>query len=118
MDKAKEQAREIGKISSIRGHLEMAEILARDKKTVEVEQEYLAAEKDAPDSVVAPLNLASYYTSRQRWADAFAVYDRVLKKFPADIGVHYQIGRAAAMSGMCRRVSSPTKSTNSNGPMG
>ena len=100
MDKAKEQAREIGKINAMRGHLEMANILSRDKKVAEAEQEFLAADQRAPrQRRRLAFDPRAFYQNQQRWADAFAVYDRMLKKFPSDVGVHYQIGRAAALSG-------------------
>jgi tetratricopeptide (TPR) repeat protein len=35
----------------------------------------------------------------QRWDDAFAVLDRLLAAKPDEVRAHYQIGRAAALSG-------------------
>jgi tetratricopeptide (TPR) repeat protein len=99
MDKAKDQAREIGKLNPMRGHYEMANLFARDKKTAEAEQELIAAERESPDSAVASYWLGSFYQNQARWPDAFAVYDRMLKKYPGEANVHLQIGRAAAISG-------------------
>ena len=99
IDKAKEQAREIGKINVMRGHFEMATILLDDKKVAEAEAEYVAAIREAPDSIAVYNALGSFYQGQQRWADAFATYDRMLAQFPSDQMVHFQIGRTAALSG-------------------
>jgi tetratricopeptide (TPR) repeat protein len=99
MDKAREQAREIGKLNAMRGHLEMANLLGREKDTSGVEREIKAAVAAAPDSIVAPLTLAAFYANEKRWPDAFAVYDRIIKETPGEMMGHFQYGRAAAISG-------------------
>jgi tetratricopeptide (TPR) repeat protein len=99
MDKARDQAREIAKINPMRGHFELANLAARDKKLGEAEQEYLAAERDSPDSTIGGTTLAAFYLNQGRWADAFAAYDRLEKRFPDDTGLRFQIGRASAISG-------------------
>jgi tetratricopeptide (TPR) repeat protein len=100
MDKAKEQAREIGKLNAMRGHFEMATLLSREKDTSGVERELEAAVAAAsPDSIIGSLTLANYYGNQKRWADAFAIYDRIIKEHPADVNGHFQYGRAAAISG-------------------
>ena len=99
MDKAFEQAREIGKLNSMRGHYEAGNLYARDKKIAETEKEFIAAERESPDSSFALYALGSFYQNQLRWREAFAVYDRMLAKFPTEMGIRYQIGRAAALSG-------------------
>lgn len=99
IDKAKDQAREIGKINAMRGHWEMGKIQLHDKHVAEAEAEYLAAIKDSPDSAVIWYATQTFYQNQQRWADAFALYDRMLTQFPSDPMVHFQIGRTAAISG-------------------
>jgi tetratricopeptide (TPR) repeat protein len=99
MDKAHDQAREIIKLNPMRGHLEEADLYAREKKPSEVERSLKAAEQASPDSAVAAYSLGSFYQNNQRWADAFAVYDRMLKRFPGELLVHFQVGRTAALSG-------------------
>jgi tetratricopeptide (TPR) repeat protein len=99
MDKAREQAREIGKVNVVRGHFEMATILFDDKKGGEAEAEYVAAVTEAPDSAVAYRALGAFYQGRQRWPDAFATYDKLLARFPSDPMAPFQIGRTAALSG-------------------
>jgi tetratricopeptide (TPR) repeat protein len=99
MDKAREQAHEIEKLNPMRGHLEIANLFMREKDTVSAEREFKAAVAAAPDSVNASLTLAAYYANQKRWSDAFAIYDRLLKEKPADVTVHFQYGRAAAIAG-------------------
>jgi tetratricopeptide (TPR) repeat protein len=40
------------------------------------------------------------YQREERWADAFATYDRLLKRRPDEMAAHFQIGRTAALSGL------------------
>ena len=42
---------------------------------------------------------ASLYTADQKYSEAFAVYDELLKESPEDYGTLYQVGRLAAISG-------------------
>jgi tetratricopeptide (TPR) repeat protein len=99
MDKAREQVREIAKLNPMRGHFAAADLLAFEKKPAEAERELIAAEKESPDSAVAAYGLGNFYQNQKRWADAFATYDRMLKQFPNEMNVHFQIGRTAALSG-------------------
>ena len=99
MDKAREQAREIMALSQLRGHLALADLANREKKPAEFEKNQLEALKFAPDSAFVWYNLAGWYQNQQRWADAFGIYDRMLKQFPTEHIVHFQIGRTAALSG-------------------
>jgi tetratricopeptide (TPR) repeat protein len=98
-DKAQEQIREIIKLNPMRGHLKQALLYQNDKKLAEAEKEYIAAEQVAPDSINAGYNLAGFYQSQERWNDAFAVYDRMEKRFPDAWLVRFQIARTAALSG-------------------
>ena len=98
-EKAQEQIRELVKLNPMRGHLKQADLYMRDQKYPEAEQEYIAAEQAAPDSSYAGYQLANFYDGRQRWSDAFAVYDRMEKRFPTEWIVRFRIGRTAALSG-------------------
>jgi tetratricopeptide (TPR) repeat protein len=99
MDKAKEQAREIQKVSLPQGHWEMANLLLREKKIDEAEAEYVEVINSAPDSANFWLRVGTHYQDRQMWPQAFSLYDRMLKQFPLEQNVHFQIGRTAAVSG-------------------
>ena len=92
MDKAKEQAIEIGKLNAMRGHIEMGALLARDKDVAGAEREYLAAVKAAPDSGVAYSRLAGFYGNQKKWAEALAVQERLLAAKPDAVNAHLNIG--------------------------
>jgi tetratricopeptide (TPR) repeat protein len=97
--KAREQAAEIAKISSLQGHFAAASIARREKNAQAVEREYQAAVAENPDSIVAPITLSVYYQNTQRWDEAFTILDKLLAAKPDEVRAHYQIGRAAALSG-------------------
>jgi tetratricopeptide (TPR) repeat protein len=83
MDKAKEQAREIQKLNAMRGHLEMAALLERDKDVAGAEKEFNAAvAASLPDTTLAYSRLASFLARQKRYADAVVVYERLLKAKP------------------------------------
>jgi tetratricopeptide (TPR) repeat protein len=98
-EKAQEQIAEIVKLNPMRGHFKQADLFARDKKLAEAEKEYVAADQAAPDSSLAAYTLAAFYVGQQRWSDAFAVYDRMEKRFPSEWLIRYNMGRVAALSG-------------------
>jgi Tfp pilus assembly protein PilF len=99
MAKAKDEARAIGKLDPMRGHIEMAALLERDRDLTGAERELDAAVAAAPDSVVAQYSLAALYQSEKRWQEAFAIYDRVIANVPGELMARFQYGRAASLSG-------------------
>ena len=99
MEKAREQAAAVGRLNALRGHVELAQLLEREKDLAGAEREYLAGVAAAPDSMFGYYALGSYYQRQKRWGDAFATYDKVLARKPNDVVARVQIGRAAAVSG-------------------
>lgn len=99
MDKAKEQAREIEKLSAWRGHSEMARLLERDKHLAEAEKEFVASVAAAPDTTVPYLNLGSFYRRQKRWDDAIKTYETGLQKRPDANGLHLNIAYTLNQSG-------------------
>jgi len=100
LDKAKEQAREIEKLNAMRGHVEMAVLLEnKDKDLVGAEREYTAAMTAGPDSTLGYNNLAAFYRRQKKYAEAIAVYERLLKARPDAINAHLNIGYNLALSG-------------------
>jgi tetratricopeptide (TPR) repeat protein len=99
LPKARAQAAEIAKISPLQGHLAAGSIAQREKDLTAAEREYKAAVAENPDSTVAHLALSAFYQNTQRWAEAFAVLDKLLAARPEEIRTYYQVGRAAALSG-------------------
>lgn len=99
MEKAKEQAIEIGKLSAMRGHFEMASLLERDKDVAGAEREYSAALAAAPDSNSAYNGLAGFYRRQKRFAEAVVVYERLLKAKPDAVNARLNIGITFVQSG-------------------
>jgi tetratricopeptide (TPR) repeat protein len=99
MDKAKEQAREIGKFDGMRGHLEMAALLERDKDVVGVERELEAAVTAAPDSAAPYNTLGAFYRRQKRYADAVSAYEKLLHVKPDAINAHLLIGLNLKLAG-------------------
>lgn len=99
MDKAHQQATELASISPFHGHLGAGFLAQREKNFPAAALAYEKAIGVAPDSTTSYLSLAALYQRQERWTDVFATYDRLLKRLPDDGGVHFYIGRAAAMSG-------------------
>jgi tetratricopeptide (TPR) repeat protein len=93
MNKARAQAHEIEKLNPMRGHVEMAALLeTKDKDTVSAEREFTAAIDAAPDSSYGYSSLAQFYRRHKRYADAIAVYERLLTKKPDAVNAHLNIG--------------------------
>lgn len=99
MEKAREQANEIAKLSPIRGHAQLARVAEREKKPTAAESEYKAIITTAPDSVLGYYLLANFYRTQSRWDEAFASYDELLKLKPHELNVHLNYGGTAAQSG-------------------
>jgi tetratricopeptide (TPR) repeat protein len=99
MDKAKEQALEIGKLNAMRGHLEMAALLERDKDLTGAERELNAAVTATPDSNLAYNRLASFYGRQKKHDDAVATYERLLKVKPDAINARLNIAWNLIQSG-------------------
>lgn len=99
MDKAKEQAAEIGKLNAMRGHVEVGTLFERDKDIAGAEREFTAAVTTAPDSNVAYNRLAAFYARQKKFTDAVAVYDRLLKIKPDAIGARLNIAWNLAQAG-------------------
>ena len=99
MDKAKEQAREIAKFDVIRGHLEMAALLERDKDFAGTERELSAVISAAPDSALGYNSLGNFYRRQKRYTDAVAVYEKLLHAKPDAANAHLLIGWNLKLAG-------------------
>lgn len=99
MERARAQAAVIGRLNPMRGHVETAQLLERERDIAGAEREYAAGVAAAPDSAYAYYALGSYYQRQKRWTEAFATYDKLLAVKPNDVVARVQIGRAAAVSG-------------------
>lgn len=99
MDKAKEQAREITKLSAWRGHYEMGRLFDREKDVAGAEKEYAAAVTAMPDSTAPYLYLASFYRRQKRWDDALKTYETALQHRPDANGLRLNIAYTLNQSG-------------------
>lgn len=99
MDKAREQANEIVKLNSVRGHLQLATLADRQKDPAAAEREFKAAVAAAPDSVNSYYLLGAFYRRQKRYDDSWATYERLMKLKPDEITVHLSWGGTAAESG-------------------
>jgi tetratricopeptide (TPR) repeat protein len=98
MDKAKAQAAEMIKLDPVRGNWALGDIATREKDVPGQERAYKAAVAAAPDSAPTHFVLASFFRRQSRWAEAFDVYEQLMKK-PDQIFAHAGWGITAAQSG-------------------
>jgi tetratricopeptide (TPR) repeat protein len=99
LDKAIEQAAEIGKRDPIRGHVASGRIDHDQKKDDEAEREYLAAIREAPASPLPRLELGGLYQALGRYDDAVRVFEEIVAADPNQMVAMYQIGRTGVLSG-------------------
>jgi tetratricopeptide (TPR) repeat protein len=98
-DKAREQVNEIAKLNRMRGHLELAALLERDKDIVNAEREYQAAITAAPDSNAGYNGLINFSARQHKWDQVFATIEQLMKARPDERSAKLAYGRAAALSG-------------------
>lgn len=99
MDKAKEQAREIGKLNAWRGHWEMAQLLERDKDFAGADKEFQAAVTAAPDTNATYLYLGAFQRRQKKYAESIATYETLLKRKPDAVNTHLNIAYSLYQSG-------------------
>lgn len=99
VERAREQVKAIAAFNALHGHLAAAFLAQRTRDTAAVLREYESAIDTAPDSTIGYLSLGGAYQQMSRWPEAFATYERLLRRVPGDMSAQYQIGRTAAISG-------------------
>ena len=99
IDKAREQAAELEKRSTLRGAMARAMIAEQEKNAGAEEAAYQAAVTAAPDSAVAYFVLADMYARVGKPDEAFATIDRYVKRKPDDRWALYRVGRVAGVTG-------------------
>ena len=97
--KAKEQAAEVRRRDSLQGHRAAARIVEYGRRFDAALEEYSAAARDFAENPEPQYWLGRFYERRKDFARAFGVYERILEKWPEELGACYQIGRIAAVSG-------------------
>jgi tetratricopeptide (TPR) repeat protein len=93
VEKAREEAAAILKLHPARGHVDYGTLAEQSKDLVGAEKEFLAAVAAMPDSEVGYNAAGSFYRRQQRWADAIAMYEKLLKAKPDFITAHLSLGR-------------------------
>jgi tetratricopeptide (TPR) repeat protein len=93
LEKAREEATAILKLNPARGHADYGTLAENAKDYAGAEKEFLAAIAAAPDSTEGYTAAASFYRRRQRWADAIATYEKLLKAKPDAPVAHLSLGR-------------------------
>lgn len=99
MDKARSEAAAAKRVSPYRGSLLVGRVEEQAGNVAAAEAEYVALMASYPDSGGGREALSSLYQNRARWDDAFRIIDDRLRTNPDDLGMLYQLGRAAALSG-------------------
>ena len=99
MEKAREQAAALDKVSKLRGAYATAILAAHEKKIAEEEAAYQRAVAVAPDSGLGYNGLVNVYVREKRWAEAFAMLDRVAARIPTERNIPLVVARVAYLSG-------------------
>jgi tetratricopeptide (TPR) repeat protein len=97
--KAREQAQALLGLSVVQGRIALARIAAKEKDLAGVERELVTLLREAPDTGRAALALGNFYADRQRYDEAFKVFETFVAKHPRDVYGLYGVGRTAALSG-------------------
>ena len=97
--KAREQAREIGRRSALRGRLASGVIAEREKNFALAEREYAAAVAAAPDSATGYAVLGDLYRRTGQYDKAFDTFARMQRALPNETAPLYLVGRTSAVSG-------------------
>jgi tetratricopeptide (TPR) repeat protein len=99
VSKARQQAREIGRRSVLRGRVANGVIAEREKNAALAEREYAAAVAAAPDSALGYTVLGDLYRRTAQYDSAFATFARMQRALPDEASPLYLIGRTSAVSG-------------------
>ncbi len=99
IQKAIEQAELVKRLDPYRGQLALGQIHEGEKQYSEAKRAYSEALRQFPDSSAAYFRLASLYTLVAQYDSAFEILNRILKRQPGSLLVHYHIGKVGAVSG-------------------
>ena len=83
----------------LRGPLAHATIAEDQKDYPAAEHGYRSASAAFPDSMGPRYGLGIFLTRRERFDEAFAVFDSILAAHPDDLSALYLVGRTGAVSG-------------------
>lgn len=97
--KAREQAEEIKKRDAFMGWMALGRIEESDKEWTKAELAYREADRLKPASIDAQFAIGQLHITRERYSEAFDLFEGLVKKNPQNYAALYQIGRIAALSG-------------------
>jgi tetratricopeptide (TPR) repeat protein len=99
-DKAQAQAVALRQQDPMMGKLAEAVLAQHDDRPADAERAYRDALALAPDHPRARVSLASFLQQEPpRWEEVEAIWQQALAKNPDDLLAHYQLARAAALTG-------------------
>jgi tetratricopeptide (TPR) repeat protein len=97
--KAEAHAATLAELDPARGRRARAALLLQDGDAAQAERELRAAVAARPDEPDHRYALGYFFQQRERWDEAFATFEDIARRFPAEVETAFQIGRTAAMSG-------------------
>lgn len=97
--KALDQAAAIAKLDPGLGRLALGDIAFGEKRYEDAAKEYAASAKLLPDSTDPLYQLVRTYQEQRRYADAQAVLEDILRRFPAESAVYYYQAENQILSG-------------------
>jgi Tfp pilus assembly protein PilF len=96
--KAREQASEIQKLDTVRGHLAFAQIYLSENDAAKAEQEYIAITELDPNNQVYRNNLGLFYVNLGKYDQARNIFLTLHEAAPRESAYIYQLGKIALLS--------------------
>ncbi len=98
-DKAKQYANRLMELDKYEGIRAFAKIYEKQKKYALAEKEYKSAIIEFPDKTDPRFSLGYFYQRRQKFDNAFEVFEQMVADSSDNWSALYQIGRTGALSG-------------------
>ena len=98
-NKAKEQASEISKIDSLKGHLALAQIYESEKDFNNAEQEFIKVLEIDSNKIENYFYFGYFYQRQKRYDEARELFLKILEIDPDEMAAYYQLGRTVIFSG-------------------
>jgi tetratricopeptide (TPR) repeat protein len=99
-EKAVEMAKKIKGINKLEGNFVLADVYMSQNKKTEAEKELKEAVVADPNTFGTIYRLGSFYIGSQQFQKGIDIFENFLKNNPNNMGAQYQIGKAAALSGL------------------
>ena len=99
VEKAREQASEIGRLDGLRGHRASGRIAEYEKNFAAALAAYARAEKEFPGKREPFFWMTNLYSKQKEYGKAFDVMEKLLTQQPAELLACFQIGNLASQSG-------------------